>query len=70
MAKPRDTNPRRAAVAARLAAAGPVPRPVFRSGVDIDAVHFRSPHLGAHAPSSPRPATVGAFSSRGNTEGQ
>lgn len=68
MAKPCDTNPRRAAIAARLAAAGPAPRPVFRSGVDIDACHFRSPPLGAPAPSSPRPATVGASSSRDGAE--
>ena len=32
---------RRAAVVRRLKAEGPQPRPVFRSGVDIDAVHYR-----------------------------
>lgn len=32
---------RRAAVVRRLKAEGPQPRPVFRSGVDIDACHFR-----------------------------
>ena len=41
MPRPRELNPRRAAVAARLAALAPAGRPVFRSGVDIDAVHYR-----------------------------
>ena len=41
MSAPRDLNSRRAEVAARRAAHGPQPRPVFRSGVDIDACHYR-----------------------------
>lgn len=36
----RSMNPRRAAVVRRLKAEGPQPR-VLRSGVDIDAVHYR-----------------------------
>jgi hypothetical protein len=45
MPAPREINPRRAAIARRLRkqqAGQPQQRPVFRSGVDIDAVHFRA----------------------------
>lgn len=55
---------RRAAVVRRLKAEGPQPRPVFRSGVDIDAVHYRLGAVTAAANAAqPRPAAACAAES-------
>lgn len=69
---------RRAAVVRRLKALGPQPRPVFRSGVDIDACHFRlgavttsagtvspSPQVALAAPARPSPGALSAVANEG-----
>lgn len=65
---------RRAAAVRRIKALGPQPRPVFRSGVDIDAIHYRlgaltstagtvsaSPQLAPAAPAAPARPLPGAL---------